>query len=299
MKTALRSLDNFSLSHARASWRQKGPRKITITGCNQNPYHPSASKFLLLSSKVWKKDVAKDLPPKIEAEIPCKLNQEQATTYRKLAEQGMLDHGENLGEAIRQSPTHLFSLLTRLRQTCCDLGLLPGIERNESSGIKSEILLQKLDDLFKIGSKAIVFSQFTSYLQILEKDISKRLIGIKLLKLTGYNPETGPNQSKNFKAILILPLCLSLKAAGLGITLTTSRLYFPHASMVENPAVEQQAIDRAHRIGRQKPTFIYRLIAQGTIEERVRQLQISKKKHLMKLLEVWKNPRCSVSIFQI
>lgn len=236
-----------------------------------------------------KKDVARDLPPKIEAEIPCKLNQEQATTYRKLAEQGILDHGENLGEAIRQSPTHLFSLLTRLRQTCCDLSLLPGIERNESSGIKGEILLQKLDDLSRSDTKAIVFSQFTSYLQILEKDISKRLPSIKLLKLTGATRDRAKPveefQCHPDSAIMLA----SLKAAGLGITLTAADYIFLMDPWW-NPAVEEQAIDRAHRIGRQKPTFIYRLIAQGTIEERVRQLQISKKETFDEVIGTLEKP---------
>ena len=139
---------------------------------------------------------------------------------------------------------------------------MPGIERNESSGIKSEILLQKLDDLSKSGTKAIVFSQFTSYLQILEKDISKRLPGIKLLKLTGTTRDRAQPveefQSHPDSAIMLA----SLKAAGLGITLTAADYIFLMDPWW-NPAVEQQAIDRAHRIGRQKPTFIYRLIAQG------------------------------------
>ena len=184
---------------------------------------------------------------------------------------------------------HLFSLLTRLRQTCCDLSLLPGIERNESSGIKSEILLQKLDDLSKSGTKAIVFSQFTSYLQILEKDISKRLPGIKLLKLTGTTRDRAQPveefQSHPDSAIMLA----SLKAAGLGITLTAADYIFLMDPWW-NPAVEQQAIDRAHRIGRQKPTFIYRLIAQGTIEERVRQLQISKKETFDEVIGTLEKP---------
>ena len=230
-----------------------------------------------------KKDVAKELPPKIEAELPCRLNQEQLNTYRKLTEEGILKHGTDLKEAIKHSPTHLFSLLTRLRQTCCDLSLLPGCPKGGPIGIKSEILLQKIHDLKSSNSKAIVFSQFTSYLNILENDIRKEFTDIKLLKLTGATRDRAKPvvefQNTPKPAIMLA----SLKAAGLGITLTAADYVFIMDPWW-NPAIEEQAIDRAHRIGREKPTFIYRLIAQGTIEERVRQLQRDKKETFKQII---------------
>ena len=223
-----------------------------------------------------KKDVAKELPPKIEAEVPCILNQEQRKVYKLLVEQGILANGENLQDAVKNSPTHIFSLLTRLRQSCCDLRLLPNPKEILETGAKEAILLQKLNDLAHNGSKAIIFSQFTSYLSILEKNLRTQIPKLKIVKLTGATRDrTQPvktfQESKDSTVMLA-----SLKAAGLGVTLTSADYIFLMDPWW-NPAIEEQAIDRAHRIGRTKPIFIYRLIAQGTIEEKVREFQKEKK----------------------
>jgi SNF2 family DNA or RNA helicase len=223
-----------------------------------------------------KRDVAKELPPKIEAEVPCILNQEQKKVYKLLVEQGILANGENLQDAVKNSPTHIFSLLTRLRQSCCDLRLLPNPKEILETGAKEAILLQKLNDLAHNGSKAIIFSQFTSYLSILEKSLRTKIPKLKIVKLTGATRDrTQPvktfQESKDSTVMLA-----SLKAAGLGVTLTSADYIFLMDPWW-NPAIEEQAIDRAHRIGRTKPIFIYRLIAQGTIEEKVREFQKEKK----------------------
>ena len=223
-----------------------------------------------------KRDVAKELPPKIEAEVPCILNQEQKKIYKLLVEQGILANGENLQDAVKNSPTHIFSLLTRLRQSCCDLRLLPNHKEILETGAKEAILLQKLNDLAHNGSKAIIFSQFTSYLSILEKNLRTKIPKLKIVKLTGATRDrTQPvktfQESKDSTVMLA-----SLKAAGLGVTLTSADYIFLMDPWW-NPAIEEQAIDRAHRIGRTKPIFIYRLIAQGTIEEKVREFQKEKK----------------------
>jgi SNF2 family DNA or RNA helicase len=223
-----------------------------------------------------KQDVAKELPPKIQTEVPCILNQEQKKAYKLLVEQGILECGENLDKAVRNSPTHLFSLLTRLRQTCCDLRLLPNHKQITENGAKATLLIQKLNDLSMNGSKAIVFSQFTSFLSILEKIIKTDIPDLQVVKLTGATRDrTKPVKTfqETEKPAVILA---SLKAAGLGVTLTAADYVFLMDPWW-NPAVEEQAVDRAHRIGRSKPLFIYRFIAQGTIEERVRELQKEKK----------------------
>ncbi len=223
-----------------------------------------------------KEEVATELPPKIESEVPCVLNQEQRKAYRLLAEKGILEHGENLQAAVKNAPTHIFSLLTRLRQSCCDLRLLPNPKEILEKGTKEVLLLQKLNDLAKSGSKAIIFSQFTSYLSILEKSIRLEIPPLGIVKLTGNTRDrTKPVKLFQEQKGPIVMLA-SLKAAGLGVTMTAADYVFLMDPWW-NPAVEQQAIDRAHRIGRNKPIFIYRFIAKGTIEERVRQLQCDKK----------------------
>ncbi len=230
-----------------------------------------------------KSEVATELPPKIENELTCVLNDEQRKEYRKLTEGAIEEHGNNLREAIKHAPTHVFSLLTRLRQVCCDLALLPWREGLPPSGTKSEILLEKLSDLSSSGAKVIVFSQFTSFLSVLKQEISQSIPDLKILELTGSTRdrtlpvETFENHQKS--AVILA----SLKAAGLGVTLKSADYVFLMDPWW-NPAVEEQAIDRAHRLGRTKPTFIYRLVAKGTVEERVRMLQNSKRETFQKII---------------
>ena len=188
-----------------------------------------------------------------------------------------------MNQAFKQAPTHIFSLLTRLRQVCCDLALLPWREGFQPSGTKGEILLEKLRDLTISGSKIIVFSQFTSYLSILKKRIAEQVPDLKILELTGSTRNrTLPVETfENFDGPAVI--LASLKAAGLGVTLKSADYVFLMDPWW-NPAIEEQAIDRAHRIGRTKPTFIYRLVTKGTVEERVRMLQLSKKETFQKII---------------
>jgi SNF2 family DNA or RNA helicase len=230
-----------------------------------------------------KSEVAKELPPKIENEIGCVLNEEQRKEYKKLVDGAVEKHGNDLKGAMKNAPTHVFSLLTRLRQTCCDVSLLPWKEGLESGGIKVDVLIEKLTDLHSSGHKVIVFSQFTSFLSILKSEISKNIPQLKILELTGSTrdrtiPVENFENSKGSAVILA-----SLKAAGLGVTLKSADYVFLMDPWW-NPAVEEQAIDRAHRLGRTKPTFIYRLVAKGTVEERVRMLQRSKKETFQKII---------------
>ena len=181
-----------------------------------------------------KQQVAKELPSKIEAEIPCILNLEQKKVYRLLAEQGILEYGNNLQEAVNKSPTHVFSLLTRLRQSCCDLRLLPNSKETSEAGAKESILLQKLKDLNTNGSKAIIFSQFTGFLSIIEKSLKSEIPGLRTFKLTGSTRDRHEPvklfQEANESSVMLA----SLKAAGLGVTTHSSRLCFPDGSMVES-----------------------------------------------------------------
>ena len=223
-----------------------------------------------------KSEVATELPPKLETELTCPLNEEQKKVYRKLTEGAISTHHEHLKSAFHSEPTHIFSLLTRLRQVCCDLGLLPGREHSTFCGAKGDILIEKLLDLSSSGAKVIVFSQFTSFLEILRKRIRLALPELRILELSGSTRNRSvpvDNFENNSGPIVLLA---SLKAAGLGVTLKSADYVFLMDPWW-NPAVEEQAIDRAHRLGRVNPTFIYRLVAKGTIEERVRQLKIKKK----------------------
>ena len=236
-----------------------------------------------------KNEVASELPPKLETELPCPLNEEQRKAYKAIAEGGLQAHGNDLREAIRQSSMHVFSLLTRLRQACCDLGLLPGREHLPACGTKSDLLIEKLHDLASSGAKVLVFSQFTTFLSLLKKRIRLEVPELEILELTGSTRDRSKPvdrfESSNEPVIMLA----SLKAAGLGVTLKSADYVFLMDPWW-NPAVEEQAIDRAHRLGRVKPTFIYRMVAQGTIEERVRQLQLQKKETFRQVIGELEKP---------
>ena len=222
-----------------------------------------------------KSEVATELPPKLETELACPLNDEQRKEYRKLAEGAIERHGEDLQAAIKEAPTP-FSLLTRLRQTCCDLDCFLGANTSRRPDRKASVLIEKLGDLASSKAKVIVFSQFTSFLAILKKNIRLSHPELQILELTGSTRDRSTPvetfESNQGPTVMLA----SLKAAGLGVTLKSADYVFLMDPWW-NPAVEDQAIDRAHRLGREKPTFIYRLVAQGTIEERVRNLQLEKK----------------------
>ena len=223
-----------------------------------------------------KSEVAKELPPKIDTVLPCQLDEAQKKEYRRLTNEAIGEYGNHLQEAIRHKPTHIFALLTRLRQVCCDLGLLPGREHLPPGGIKSDILMDRIRDLAPTGGKILIFSQFTSFLAILKKRIHLELPDLSVYELTGSTrdrslPVKAFEQSNNPVVMLA-----SLKAAGLGVTLNSADYVFLMDPWW-NPAAEEQAIDRAHRLGKEKPTFIYRMVAKGTVEDRVRELQLHKK----------------------
>ena len=184
-----------------------------------------------------KNDVASELPPKLETELPCPLNDEQRKAYRALAEGGLQEHGNDLREAIRQSSMHVFSLLTRLRQACCDLALLPGREHLPASGSKSDILIEKLQDLSNSGAKVLVFSQFTTFLDLLKKRIKLEIPDLEVLELTGSTRDRSKPVDRFESSDKPAVMLASLKAAGLGVTLKSADYVF-----LMDPWPDQKAI---------------------------------------------------------
>jgi SNF2 family DNA or RNA helicase len=217
-----------------------------------------------------KKHVAKDLPDRIEQRRDCPLGDEQRKLYlaelrrsRETIEQAVAQQGLN------KSKMHVLAALTRLRQVCCH----PSLVGSDTASGKTETLFELLDSLVAEGQKVLVFSQFVQMLHILEKECHAR--NIRTHVLTG---QTKDRQSvvndfqKDTGASVFL---LSLRAAGTGLNLTNASyvvLYDPWW----NPAVEAQAIDRSHRIGQTQTVNAYRLIAPGTVEEKIWELQQSK-----------------------
>ncbi|MGC9944342.1 MAG: DEAD/DEAH box helicase [Verrucomicrobiota bacterium] len=217
-----------------------------------------------------KKHVAKDLPDRIEERRDCPLGDEQRKLYlaelRRSRDQ-VMKAVETQG--LNKSKMHVLAALTRLRQVCCHPSL---VGSNTASG-KTETLFELLDPLIADGQKVLVFSQFVQMLEILEKEC--RIRNIPTHMLTGQTKDRQQVVSDFQKDTCAGVFLLSLRAAGTGLNLTNASyvvLYDPWW----NPAVEAQAIDRSHRIGQTQTVNAYRLIAPGTVEEKIWELQQSK-----------------------
>jgi SNF2 family DNA or RNA helicase len=217
-----------------------------------------------------KKHVAKDLPDRIEERRDCPLGDEQRKLYlaelRRSRDQ-VMKAVETQG--LNKSKMHVLAALTRLRQVCCH----PSLVGSDTASGKTETLFELLDPLIADGQKVLVFSQFVQMLQLLEKDCAARNIHTHML--TGQTKDRQQVVNDFQKETGACVFLLSLRAAGTGLNLTNASyvvLYDPWW----NPAVEAQAIDRSHRIGQTQTVNAYRLIAPGTVEEKIWELQQSK-----------------------
>lgn len=221
-----------------------------------------------------KDQVAKDLPEKSEQTLYCDLEPVQRKQYDELREhyrRTLLAKIEK--EGMNKAKIMVLEALLRLRQAACHPGLIDKTKVNESSA-KLDVLLPQIAEVAEEGHKALVFSQFTSLLDIVKKKLKKDGIPYEYLDgKTRNRAEIVERFQNNPDCKLFL---ISLKAGGLGLNLTAAEYVF----LLDpwwNPAVEAQAIDRAHRIGQTKPVFAYRLIARDTVEEKVLELQNSKR----------------------
>jgi SNF2 family DNA or RNA helicase len=214
-----------------------------------------------------KQEVADDLPDRIEQRRDCEMGEDQRKLYlaelRRSREQVMSTVAER---GLNRSAIHVLAALTRLRQICCH----PQLVNNNSPSGKTETLFELLEPLMAGGQKVLVFSQFVRMLRILEKECLQRQIRTHLLTgETKDRQEVTETFQRDPGAAVFL---LSLRAAGTGLNLTTASnvvLYDPWW----NPAVEAQAIDRSHRIGQLRTVNAFRLIAPGTVEEKIWELQ--------------------------
>jgi SNF2 family DNA or RNA helicase len=221
-----------------------------------------------------KEQVAPELPDKVEQTLYCQLEPGERRRYDELKRyyQAALQRRietEGLGKAKIQ----VLEALLRLRQAACHPGLLDKKSSSRSSA-KLDLLLQHLEDVVAEERKALVFSQFTSLLQILRTRLDQ--LGFVYEYLDGRTRD----RARRVKRFQQEPGCrlflISLKAGGLGLNLTGAEYVF----LLDpwwNPASEAQAIDRTHRIGQDKKVFAYRLIAKDTVEEKVLELQKSKR----------------------
>jgi len=214
--------------------------------------------------------VAPDLPAKSViqvAVVPATAQMALHESQRILMQQRVRDEIARVG--LMRAQIMVLTALTRLRQVCCDPRLLPDCGTKPPGSAKLERLIELLGELIPEGRRIILFSQFTSMLGLIKPELDR--LGHGWVELTGTSRDRRTPVAR-FQAGEVPLILVSLKAGGTGLNLTaadTVILYDPWW----NPAVEAQAIDRAHRIGQRKPVFVYRMIASGTIEEKILDLQ--------------------------
>ncbi|MEQ1841961.1 MAG: DEAD/DEAH box helicase, partial [Verrucomicrobiales bacterium] len=218
-----------------------------------------------------KHDVAKELPPKTEIPHYIELNIEQKDLYETVRSTMDRHVREALKEMGRENQIVFLEALLKLRQICCHPQLLKKGAKDEGSA-KFDYLVELLETLRDEGHRVLIFSQFTSMLSLIEAHLNT--VACTYLRLTG---ETKDRQSlvERFQGGEGEVFLISLKAGGTGLTLTGADTVI-HSDPWWNPAVEDQATDRAYRIGQDKPVFVHKLICQGTVEDRIQQMQRKK-----------------------
>lgn len=222
-----------------------------------------------------KQEVATELPPKTEIIRSVPLYPKQAALYESIR----LTMEKKVRDAIAEkglSRSHITILdaLLKLRQTCCDPRTLPLKEAQKvQESAKLDLLMELLPEQLEEGRRILVFSQFTRMIVLIENELNARKIGYA--KLTGQT-RNRDEAIELFKSGVMNVFLISLKAGGVGLNLTeadTVIIYDPWW----NPAAESQAADRAHRIGQDKPVFIYKLITENTVEEKIIAMQDKKR----------------------
>ena len=227
--------------------------------------------FLLRRTK---REVLQELPPKIEIERSVQLEGAQRELYEdirlSLHEQVRQEVAER---GMTRSSIVILDALLKLRQVCCDPRLLHmEVARGIEQSAKMELLMEMLPEMIEEGRRILLYSQFTSMLELIEQAVTKQ--DIQFAKLTGSTRDRAA-QIDCFQHGEVPLFLISLKAGGVGLNLTAADTVI-HYDPWWNPAVERQASDRAHRIGQQNPVFVYRLLSQGTVEEKIQNMQLRK-----------------------
>lgn len=233
-----------------------------------------------------KKEVISELPPKIEHKVIIEMTEEQKKLYaaylataKEEIQSGIMEKGFN------KSKFQILSALTRLRQICCDPSMF--MENYNGGSGKTLALDDILDESINEGHRILLFSQFTSALKIIENRLKENKVDYKYLD--GRTPANERGKIvKEFNEGKSSIFLISLKAGGIGLNLTGADLVI-HFDPWWNPAVEEQASDRAHRIGQKKTVEVIKLIARGTIEEKIYELQQKKKELINSVIDENRN----------
>ncbi len=265
----LGSMDTFNqrfASHIEAGDREAGQRLKRLL-----------SPFLLRRTKT---QVLQELPSRTEVTIHVELSESERALYEAIRRSAL----ENLSEVSDQSrgaSVRIFAELMKLRRACCHPSLVTGELGGTAS--KFEALCELLEEMLENGHKALVFSQFIDHLALVRDHLEKR--GIAYQYLDGSTPmRDRQKRVEAFQAGVGEVFLISLRAGGTGLNLTAAD-YVIHLDPWWNPAVEDQASDRAHRMGQKRPVTIYRLVTKNSVEERILELHQSKRELADSLLD--------------
>lgn len=221
-----------------------------------------------------KQDVATELPMKTEIVRKVELEGSQRDLYEtiRVAMNARIQQ-EIAQRGIARSQIVILDALLKLRQVCCDPRLLKlDAAKQVQESAKLELLMELLTELVEEGRRVLVFSQFTSMLAIIEQRLKHQKI--KYVLLTGATRDR-ESPIRLFQSGSVPVFLISLKAGGTGLNLTAADTVI-HYDPWWNPAVENQATDRAYRIGQDKPVFVYKLVSENTVEERIQAMQLRK-----------------------
>ena len=243
--------------------------------------HGDGSDSDLLAKKIrpflmrrLKREVLSELPEKIEHRIVAELTPEQRNVYLATLAQVKKELDETIrNEGMDKAHFRMLAAITRLSQICCHPGMF--LEGYEGGSGKMELLMELVGEQVETGHRILIFSQFTSMLGIIRDNLNQA--GIKSLYLDGNTPpQDRLALTEEFNKGDAPVFLISLRAGGYGLNLTAADTVI-HYDPWWNPAVEDQATDRAHRIGQTRAVHVIRLIAHDTIEEKVSELQLRKK----------------------
>ena len=219
-----------------------------------------------------KEQVLKDLPEKLEESYYMRLEGEQQKLYDAQVMHMKQQVAMQDAEEFKQNKLQILAELMKIRQICCDPSLC--FENYKGESAKLETCLELLKSAIEGGHRILLFSQFTSMLAILEKRLKE--VGIDYFKITGsVSKEKRLELVEEFNRGTVPVFLVSLKAGGVGLNLTGADVVI-HYDPWWNLAVQNQATDRAHRIGQTKKVVVYKLLAKDTIEEKIQQLQENK-----------------------
>ncbi len=224
-----------------------------------------------------KQEVARELPDKMEIQVPVTLSDDEMAVYEVLRREAKAQLETDASVSV-----NTLSMITRLREAACSVALVEKNWTGESS--KLDAMLDKLQSMVEQGNRVLVFSQFTSFLKMAKQAIEQAGI-TDLLYLDGSTPLRERQRMVDaFQSGKGQVFLISLKAGGLGLNLTGAN-YVIHLDPWWNPAIEQQATDRAYRIGQKQKVTVYHLIAEHTIEEKILRLHQTKQSLADSLLD--------------